>query len=417
MWRRPLAESGASVGSMVFRDDGQLLVGSVLTADYRGLSTGSGALTALLPVTLQGRVLTTTSLAAIPDAGGSISPGHVGSRWDGGTDVTSLIGHARDEGALKRVTANGSVVIDIAVTSDVSGDGAQEAAVLQILATGEVVTKAWSLKSGQPFRSLRFATRYQPLSLLHFADEAGGLGTQALGVLGVDDSGSARIQIKSFPDGEQISVAWFGSAYQPLQVMVLPDFTGNNAEEMALLGINETGVARVKLKDGLTGLGIRSLFFGRPAAVHGFTVLPDLNANGSPEIGVLLTKASGARVLKIRDARTGTIIDVIGFSTDFYPASVVTIPDAGNGVLAVGVLGEDFAGRKRMQLRDVRTGKNIDNLFFSRDRAPEDVAVLDDQNGNGAMEVAVVTRDGYGEAQVEVRDSLSRVRLGIYPLE
>jgi hypothetical protein len=115
--------------------------------------------------------------------------------------------------------------------------------------------------------------------------------------------------------------------------------------------------------------------------------------------------------LRIADTETGTILNRIGFSRGYYPSAVITVPDAGDGVVAVGVMGEDAIGRKRIQLRDARTGANLGYQFYDRTRVAEDVFVMDDRDSDGAMDVGVVLRDPQGRAILQVRDSRSSARV------
>jgi hypothetical protein len=213
-----------------------------------------------------------------------------------------------------------------------------------------------------------------------------------------------------------VSTVWFGAAFAPVDALVLPDLDGNLAEEIAVLGVNASGKTRVQIRDSRDGVKVRQFYFGWPHAVHGFTAIPDLDGNGRPEVGVLITKHSGARVLRIADTETGTILNRIGFSRGYYPSAVITVPDAGDGVIAVGVMGEDAIGRKRIQLRDARTGAKLGHQFYGRTRVAEDVLVMDDRGGDGAMDIGVVLRDARGNAILQVRDSRSSARV-VFPLD
>jgi hypothetical protein len=287
---------------------------------------------------------------------------------------------------------------------------------LQIRPTGEVNAKLWYLKSGNPAGSVRFGKAYQPLALLYLQDAEGGLGGQALGALGRDEAGRTRVQVRSYSAGEPVSTVWFGTAFAPVDALVLPDQDGNLAEEIAVLGVNASGKTRVQIKDSRDGVNVKQIYFGWPHAVHGFTAIPDLDGNGRPEIGVLITNQSGDRVLRIADTETGNILNRIGFSRGYFPSAVITVPEAGDGVIAVGVMGEDAIGRKRIQLRDARSGANLGYQFYDRARVAEDVLVMNDRGGDGAMDIGVVLRDPQGQAILQVRDSRSSARV-VLPLD
>lgn len=404
-WRRPLAADGSSGAAVTAGPAGSYLLGTVLTADYRGLSTALRPQAVILPVTAAGRVTPNTAVAAAPLALGD-GDGFVASRWDGAGDLTYLTG------ATPTIETAASTIVDMAVDPVDRG----RAIALQIRSTGEVNAKIWYLKSGNPAGSVRFGKAYQPLALLSLEDGEGGLGGRALGAFGRDDAGRSRVQVKSYPAGEAVSTVWFGTTFAPIDALVLPDQDGNLAEEIAVLGVNESGKTRVQIKDSLDGVNVKQLYFGWPHAVHGFTAIPDLDGNGRPEIGVLITNRSGERVLRVADSETGTILNRIGFSRGYYPSAIVTVPDAGDGMILVGVMGEDATGRKRIQLRDARTGANRGYQFYDRTRVAEDVFVMDDRGGDGAMDIGVVLRDPRGQAILQVRDSRSSSRV-VFPID
>jgi hypothetical protein len=404
-WRRPLAADGSSGASVTAGPAGSYLIGTVLTADYRGLSTALRPQAVILPVTATGRVTPNTATAAAPLALGD-GDGFVASRWDGAEDLTSLTG------ATPPTATAASIIVDMAVNP--AGRG--QVIALQIRPTGEVNAKLWYLKSGNPAGSVRFGKAYQPLALLYLQDAEGGLGGQALGALGRDEAGRTRVQVRSYSAGEPVSTVWFGTAFAPVDALVLPDQDGNLAEEIAVLGVNASGKTRVQIKDSRDGVNVKQIYFGWPHAVHGFTAIPDLDGNGRPEIGVLITNQSGDRVLRIADTETGNILNRIGFSRGYFPSAVITVPEAGDGVIAVGVMGEDAIGRKRIQLRDARSGANLGYQFYDRARVAEDVLVMNDRGGDGAMDIGVVLRDPQGQAILQVRDSRSSARV-VLPLD
>ncbi|MGI9271757.1 MAG: hypothetical protein ACR2QT_08285, partial [Woeseiaceae bacterium] len=130
--------------------------------------------------------------------------------------------------------------------------------------------------------------------------------------------------------------------------------------------------------------------------------LPDLNSNGSPELGVALSGGSNGHV---RDSSTDALIQTITYDADRTPLNT-GVADI-NGSPAIAVLERDATGRAWVEVRDALTGTLVRDVWFSSGFTPRAMAVLPDMNGNNTSELAVLmTKDSDNDrAWVHIKDS------------
>ena len=133
--------------------------------------------------------------------------------------------------------------------------------------------------------------------------------------------------------------------------------------------------------------------------------LPDINGNGSAEVGVLFDEAT--HNLQIRDGDTGDLINDVDFGTD--PAAALTVIDdiSGNAVPELALLGTRPDGSVRVQIRDSATGTAINNIFYGAAYSAVDLGVLPDTDANGAVELLVVGLSDADGVRAQARDALT----------
>jgi hypothetical protein len=140
-------------------------------------------------------------------------------------------------------------------------------------------------------------------------------------------------------------------------------------------------------------------------------VVEDLNGNGIPELAVLGEEDTTGEVrVQLKDASTGAEVGVVFFGATHTPWGLAIVEDQnGNGVAELAVLEEErTTGQGRVQLKDALTGEWIRDITFSATYAPRGLAVIADQNGNGVAELAVLVEQRVtGNGRVLLKDALT----------
>lgn len=103
--------------------------------------------------------------------------------------------------------------------------------------------------------------------------------------------------------------------YSPGELLVLLDINGNGASEIAVFGKNpNNGTQKAQVRDGKTKEWIRNVFYDKTVIPGDIVVIPDINGNGAPEIGLLGTRENGSILrLIIKDSKTGKFVGTVFF--------------------------------------------------------------------------------------------------------
>ncbi len=103
--------------------------------------------------------------------------------------------------------------------------------------------------------------------------------------------------------------------FEPVKLAVVADVTGDGIEEYAVLGREpNTLEVRTEVRDGATGAPVQVLYFGTSFEPLDMVAMADLNGNGTEELVILQRRYSdGLLRTVIRDAQTGELLNRVGF--------------------------------------------------------------------------------------------------------
>ena len=123
---------------------------------------------------------------------------------------------------------------------------------------GVIQAQVKRVSSGKLVNSVRFSKSYDPRAFISFAD-SNGSGSGEIGVVGVNDSGVVRAQVKEIADGTLVKTIKFSKAYPPLDAIAVNGVAGTGQNEIAVLGKNASDQHRLQIKDLLTGNFVKNI--------------------------------------------------------------------------------------------------------------------------------------------------------------
>jgi hypothetical protein len=149
----------------------------------------------------------------------------------------------------------------------------------------------------------------------------------------------------------------------------------------------------VDIRDALTGNPLNPLPVAAQFEPRQVLALPDLNGNGSAEVGVILSENDKADRVLIKDSRTGATVQTFWSGADLLQAEAVTDR---NGITQVAMLWRPAAAdATQVWVVDAVSNQRTATLAgFNNAYDPLKLAVVDDMNGNGAAELAMLGRCG-----------------------
>ncbi len=251
----------------------------------------------------------------------------------------------------------------LAVLPDRNDNGAAELAVLGIKAgNGAIAAEIKDAATGAGLAQVFFAKIFQPVDFAAVAD-VNGNGVAELAVLGVNAAGQPRVELRDSASTALVKVLWSPNWSTPLNLAELPDANGNGTPEMAVLGQGRSSVL-VRTADTGTGDQLGFVYYNPNFTPRQVAAVPDLNANGVAELAVLSRDAAGQLKTELRDAVTGVVVRNLWFD-QLAPLDLAVLPDLnGNGSPEIAVLGVPAAGGAQVLIRDSATQAVVSRLDF-----------------------------------------------------
>jgi hypothetical protein len=247
-----------------------------------------------------------------------------------------------------------------------------------------------------------------PVTGMAIINDISGNGMPEVALLGRRPNDNARVQVKDSITGTTANDVYYGSTFFPQDMTVIADTDGNGADELAVLGVNDSNLVRVLARDSLTDAATSTTYYGNQCSCVNVLTIPDLSGNDKPELLVhgRMLPPSNLNKAKMRDSSTGAFLRDLYFGTVYIPIELVTIDDvSGDGIEDVAELGRRFdTGLVRVLVRATDTGATITTAYAGFTNTPIAVLGISDTNGNNAADLAILVMTPAGTAKVIVRD-------------
>ena len=315
------------------------------------------------------------------------------------------------------------IPVDIALTSDVSGDGTPELAVLaRNDLTGAASIFIYDLVLGALDSTVTLDPVFQPLAMAGMPT-FGGSAEDELAVLGRTASGINRVSVRDAGTGAELNLVAFGSTLTPVGLQSVPSFGGTGANELAVVLRGDTEVTRIWTKDASDGSLQGLVPLSSVLMPLDSEVLPDLNTDSTPEYAILARRGpNGGTRVQVVEADNGTLLaNPVVTTATAVPVALDQIADFGDTTAPeVAVLAKILSNDAvRVRYNDASSGSMVGQISFGAVMDPFELAFLDNYGDTAAAEACVVGRrmDGNpvfdGQIMVQVRDGASGSSLAI----
>jgi hypothetical protein len=293
------------------------------------------------------------------------------------------------------------------MVEDLNANGIEDVVSLEITAQGWVEAKVKDGSTGELLMRMPFEGAYQPLFMRSVPGGTGSGGT-ALAVLGINADGRPRAQVRDVLTGELVSRVFFDAAFQPFAFEVIGDIDDNGHPELAVVGVDETGRVRAQVKDILTGRAVSLVWFDRNF-LPSQAVAIDTDGNGHADaLAVLGETEAGMIRAQVKDVRTGAPLGLVRFESGWVPQKLVVLPDLdGGGTPELGVLQRDAEGRVRVQVKDAVNGQPVSLVPFPRTHAPRDLVVVSAASPTSSPGLVYLGEGPVGTYLLQLRDAKS----------
>jgi hypothetical protein len=189
--------------------------------------------------------------------------------------------------------------------------------------------------------TLWFTQSSSPLDLKTVAD-ADNNGVPEVAVLLARYDGRGLVEIKNASGATNTHIVWAMTGVSPKALDTVGDADANGVPEVAILSKrNSDGRIVVEVKNAAGATNPNALWFMSPHSPLAVAGLGDSDGNGVPEVAVLSRRTTDGRiVVEVKNAAGATAPRALWLSTGFDPGpGVIALDDMdGNGVPEVGVL-------------------------------------------------------------------------------
>jgi hypothetical protein len=210
-------------------------------------------------------------------------------------------------------------------------------------------------------------------------------------------AGSVQVEVRNGSTGAQLSKSTYHSdPFTPAGIITIPDVSGNNLPEIGALGVDDTGMIKLRVADAVTNIGIRNMtYYSSGHDPVDLAAVTDVSGNALADVAVLVQRQSDNRTLvKIKDAASGVTAGTIEFlDAGFTPLGLAVLPDidnSGSDELVVFAT-RNSDGRGLVEIREADGSGGSSRLWYlTASFTPLGIAVGDDADNNGVLEIAML---------------------------
>jgi len=333
------------------------------------------------------------------------------ARWNAATDLFDFTTNP-GAGATTPGTCSSMDPNSVFFLANVCGTGAFGATTLAVARTTSFINGI-STHSDIIFNSARVWGAYDG-ALMVGVDDFRRVGVHEAGhVMGLDHPPHMNaimfFAVQDINGPQPDDLAGLAAIYGIIAVRTAPDINGNGVGEIVSIRSGSVdGAITGETRDGDTGALLRrSTFLTTDFRAFDALILPDQDGNGSPELAVLAIREGDGRIVaEIRNLSGAEMPRLVWFTAGFAPRRAAFLPDAdgdGNDEIAL-LMTRTADGRVVVEMRNA-FGLSADRqVWFDAFTFALDLVVLEDGDGNGIRELAVLLArfvDNRGQVQIK----------------
>ena len=231
-------------------------------------------------------------------------------------------------------------------------------------------------------------------------------------------TGAIHVRVKDLSSGVQHTLIWYSDTFYPVELEVVSDFGGTSAPEIALLARDKNAPThnRVLIKDASSGALLRQLFVHNSFVSIDIEVVSDFAGTAAPEMAVL-SRRCGDKIVRVDtfDCSSGVVLSSNFFTEDQVPLDLEVLPNIGG---VSGTAADELVLLSRrasdnlvnVKVKDVSNGVVLRDIYYEARTEPLDIEIMDNFAGTAAGEIALLGRNpSNGFVDVKIKDGSSGI--------
>lgn len=244
----------------------------------------------------------------------------------------------------------------LALNDRQQGLGSRAVAVVQTGDDGTVQAQVKRAPNGENIGTVGFGKAYVPVGAATVRD-IDGAGVDEIVVFGVNADGKVRAQLRDALTGKEVAAHFFDPDFPPVLVTVIPSMNNNVTDELVVLGVDDGGSIRAEVRDSKTGKQLASVPYDKkfPPLLMSYVAHPDGAA-----LAVLGENSAGKRQSRTKLLAQNETVGVVPYPPSLATDNLLSLDDAdGDGSPELLLSGELASGKIRIITKDVVTGTEL----------------------------------------------------------
>ncbi len=284
----------------------------------------------------------------------------------------------------------------VEVLSDLNGNSFNDIVVLGITSDGKKAWLTFDSKTGKLLTGVTFPSWFQLITLAVVPDYNGNNKDEIL-VLGETSDGKKVWMLHDSGLKVEIGRYVYPRWYSPVAINIVKDTDGNNKPEVVSSGTSSDGKSVWMLHDLHSKTQLRAVKQASWYSLTNLQQLDDVSGNTLDDVVWLGNTTDGKNFFKIEDANTGILDSTYIYPSWYTPNMLTSQQDSsGNGFAEIVSLGTTTDGKKAWQAHDAYNHTVSAAKVFPAWYQPQTLKVLPDVDGDGVEDILVrgSTTDG-----------------------
>lgn len=281
---------------------------------------------------------------------------------------------------------------------DLNSNGVDEIGVVKLTTDGTTVLEVKDANTGSLLRLMTYFSSgeaIRPLDAALLPDDDLS-GAPEFAVLGIRrDDGRPIVEIRNLSGPENLRSLRYGVDMTPLALRSIGDADGDGISELAVLGTILLGLQPVvEIRNSIDDQVRRRHYHDFFTTAYDMEVLHDPLGAAPPRLAVLLQKwTDGRGIVNIRSSFGDQNEETVRLRTTLFPFAMATVNNADPRIAVLSTRLTD--SRLVVDTMDADAPFAVTTQNFAYGYEPLDVALIDDGDNDGGIEIAVLSRRDY----------------------
>ena len=303
--------------------------------------------------------------------------------------------------------ANWMLAHQVAVIADSNSNGTTDFAILATTSDGKNLVAIFDAKLNKVVNSIVYPGWFQPTQLAVVPDYSGNTKDEIL-VLGETSDGKRIWMLHDSGTKVEYSRHIYPSWYTPSRIVITNDMNGNNKPELLSQGVASDGRSTWMVHDVHTKALLSSQKQASWLSMADGSQLSDISGNQLDDYAWLGETSNGKKLMRVQDAKTGAVVNTLHYPGWYTPLKMALQADSdSSGFAEVVSLGQTSDGKRAWLSHDSYHHNQLAARVFPAWYQPTSIKTIPDINNDGVEDILVRGNTSDGKVVLMVQNGQS----------